>query len=78
MTRKDLSELNVNEGTVSDCEIGFAVYQKKPEFGPASIKMNNLKISKTNVLYWLEKGSVLNLEGKLLEPNQNKVKELLY
>jgi hypothetical protein len=57
---KDLSTISVEEISVSNTEYGFAAYQKKPEYGPASINVESkIKMDVKN-LYLLEKDSKLD------------------
>ena len=47
-----------------NCETGFASYQKKPEFGPATIEVKRYGAEKVEQLYLLDKGSKLKLVDK--------------
>lgn len=74
---KDSSELNINNATLSNCKIGLAVYQKKPEFGPASIRATGLIMEEVNQPHLVEEGSQLNISGKNIKSDQQKVREAL-
>lgn len=74
---KDSSEAAINNITISDCNIGFALYQKKPEFGPASVLVRNLNTNKVNDLYLVEQGSLLTVEGKKIKYSQRDVKKTI-
>ncbi|NRA13666.1 MAG: right-handed parallel beta-helix repeat-containing protein, partial [Crocinitomicaceae bacterium] len=56
---KDLSEVNVIDVSITNSEYAFACYQKKPEYGPAIIKVEKLKKMEATHLKLLEKGSKL-------------------
>jgi hypothetical protein len=57
---KDLSVVEVKGISISNSEYGFAAYRKKPEYGPASIKVRSqIKMDVKN-LYLLEKDSKLD------------------
>ena len=60
MTSKDNSHINIDDLTISNCNIGYAVFQKKAEFGPASIKVNSATESKINKLFILDKSSTID------------------
>ena len=61
---KDLSLLKINLVNLVNCETGFAGYQKKPEFGPATIEVKRYGAEKVEQLYLLDKGSTLQLIDK--------------
>ena len=54
---KDLSEIDVSNVNLESSIVGFAAFQKKPEYGPASISANNLKINQIPIPYLIEKNS---------------------
>ena len=64
---KDLSKLKIGLVNMVNCETGFAGYQKKPEFGPASIEVKRYGAEKVDRLYLLDKGSRLKLVDKEIE-----------
>ncbi|MEM6697814.1 MAG: CotH kinase family protein [Bacteroidota bacterium] len=61
---KDLSKLTIDDIMVKNCTNGFAAYQKKPEFGSASIVVKKYRQENVEHLYQIERGSILVLEGK--------------
>ena len=89
---KDLSIFKGKDISIKNTNLGFAVFQKKPEFGPAAITIetidksliNNLKFD--NVLeniqatetYLLEDQSSLSVNGYLFSPNSTNTKKSLY
>lgn len=74
---KDLSSTYINGMKVENVKYCLAAYQKKPEYGPGSIK---LKSETSNCLNnnILETGSSIEIEGNILLPNINKAYEKLY
>jgi len=54
---KDLSTLELNNVDISFCKTGVTAFQKKPEFGPATIINNNLVISETERQKMIEESS---------------------
>ena len=75
---KDESAADINGLEASNCKYGFTVYQKKPEYGPASINAVDAKISSSSDDYLVEKGSSLSLNGKIILGTKKKVYDLLY
>ncbi|MEM8891536.1 MAG: hypothetical protein AAGD28_26395, partial [Bacteroidota bacterium] len=67
LASKDLSNAEVKKIEISSCNTAFTAYQKKPEFGPAKIKVEELILDKVNFLHLIERGSELRLKGKLAE-----------
>lgn len=67
LASKDLSNAEVKRIEISSCNTAFTAYQKKPEFGPAKIKVEELILDKVNFLHLIERGSELRLKGKLAE-----------
>ena len=53
---KDFSIVNVDNFKINEAEVAFAAYQKKPEYGPATINVNKFKFN-NNIIkkYLLEK-----------------------
>jgi len=74
---KDMSELNVDNAKISNSKVGFAVYQKKSEFGPASITVIGLTINNIDILHLVEKESELNIKGRKVKSKEKNVKEIL-
>ncbi|MFQ5631336.1 MAG: hypothetical protein ACE5I1_21395, partial [bacterium] len=63
---------------ITDSRIGFTLFQKKPEFDAAKIKVKNFKQGKIERLYLVEKRSKLVVDGKIIPPSRDNVKEILY
>jgi parallel beta helix pectate lyase-like protein len=75
---KDLSELRGEKIRIIDSQVGMTIFQKKPEFGPASMVVDQLEMTGVHVPYLVEKNSKLTLNGKRIQPNQEKVRDELY
>lgn len=75
---KDLSRIDIENASMRDSKYGFAVYQKKSEFGPGTIEVQNLDIVGVQTPYVVEKGSSLRLDEKIIEGETENVKDLLY
>ena len=78
ISSKDLSQLTLRGVSVTNCTLGFTVYMKKPEFGPASISVTELSMNGVTDSYVVEEKSSLFIEGQRIQSNQEAVKDLLY
>ncbi len=58
---KDLSKVTIDNITLSECNKGFVAFQKKPEFGPATIKVTQLQTDNLTFLQIAETNSVIDL-----------------
>tara|TARA_X000001036_G_scaffold12460_2_gene10810 strand:- start:1757 stop:4369 length:2613 start_codon:yes stop_codon:yes gene_type:complete len=76
---KDFSYVNVNNLKISSAEVAFAAYQKKPEYGPATININQFK-SNDNIIkkYLIENKSTIIVSGEKIKPNSTNVRSILY
>jgi len=63
---KDLSRLSINSISLNNCKQGFAAYQKKPEYGGATIIVKEYKVNNIRQLHLIEAGSKLQLGDKLI------------
>ena len=75
---KDLSFLNITSSSMSNCNYGITIFQKKPEYGPATVKINKLKHTNINTLYLIEKKSKLILKDKTIFGNKKNVAKKFY
>lgn len=67
---KDLTGFIVDGITISNCNIAFAAYRKKPEYGPAKINVLSAELNSFNKLHLLEEGSKLFFLKKEYMGNQ--------
>lgn len=72
---KDLSTVVVENLYLYKCETGFGVYEKKPEFGPASITVSNYILTDVKAVDYADKGSKVVLKNKIEAPKEAKNKE---
>ena len=75
---KDLSKVSMSDVRISGSRLGFTVYQKKPEFGPGTIRAQKLEIANVERPYAVEAGSTLVVNNRTIAPTGEKVKEMLY
>jgi len=78
LTSKDKSEFIIDKVKLVDCGAGFAVYVKKPEFGPASIVAKNVDMGECRAPYLIEENSSMTLDGKAIPAKHAKVESILY
>ncbi len=75
---KDLSLVSLNKITMDNTVYGLVAFVKKPEYGPARIEIENLKMKKNVVFHQIELGSILKLNGKTIEGREQKLVVKLY
>jgi hypothetical protein len=63
---KDRSVAVADRFTLLNCTTGFAVYQKKPESGPAKLVVREYRESGVGRLYRVQWGSALQLKDRLI------------
>lgn len=73
---KDLSEVVLNNTTFDNVEVGVAAYQKKPEFGPATITWDRLAESGVIKTDLIEKGSSLMLPKQLIRGQEKNLAKI--
>jgi hypothetical protein len=75
---KDISRIDFTNNIIADCATGIAVYQKKPEFGPAEINITKLDSRNVAQVYLVEEDSSLTIDGISLKGDQKDVYKKLY
>jgi CotH kinase protein len=70
---KDYSALDAIDLTIKDSTVGYALYQKKPEFGPASANTWRTLMQGVANPFWVEDGSTLIDDGHAIPANRTKV-----
>jgi len=78
LASKDLSTLDVTDSKINNCKYGLVLLQKKPEYGPASMKLNKVTIQKSEIRMLIEKGSKVIFNGKTIKGDKKKVAEMFY
>ncbi len=74
---KDQSSIQLNDCWLKNNKLAFTAFQKKSEFGVASISGDAIKMNDNQLDHLIEKGSTFHLNGQLM-PVVNKVKERMY
>lgn len=72
---KDRSVAVVDKLHLSHCKTGFALYQKKPEFGPSQLIVRDYQAQHTDRLYIVQWGSTLQLGEKLIRGTDQQILE---
>lgn len=75
---KDLSEVYLTNVSVTNSEYGLVALQKKPEYGAAKLITENFTMSNCETELLIEKGSSVDLNGKIIEGTKKKVAEMFY
>ncbi len=75
---KDLSLVVLNKINMDNTVYGLVAFIKKPEYGPARIEIENLKMKKNIVFHQIEMGSTLELNGTTIEGREKKLAVKLY
>ena len=75
---KDLSEVYLSNVTVTNSVYGLVALQKKPEYGAAKLITENFTMSNCETELLIEKGSSVDLNGKIIEGTKKKVAEMFY
>jgi hypothetical protein len=75
---KDKSKLIIQNCEISDSRYGLVVFQKKPEFGPASIQANGITLSGVTTPYLIEVGSECIIDNVKIPDDQTGLAGLFY
>jgi hypothetical protein len=63
---KDASEATIEAVSLSDVRLAVAVFEKKPEYGPAQLTVNSLTDSRSDSLMLVDRGSSAMVNGEAL------------
>jgi len=75
---KDMSTTIVRNASIHNSKIAFAVFQKKSEFGPSSIIVNELNMEDIEIPYLIEDESSMIVNGNRIKSDRKNLKEILY
>jgi len=78
ITSKDLSEVSLRFVKIIDTRLGFAVFQKKEEYGSSKAKIIDLEMKNVDFIHLVDLSSNLTLNGQDVITKRPKVKDLLY
>jgi len=74
---KDLSQAEFSRVTLTEGQIGLAVYRKKLEYGPATLTMERLDLTRIVNEYLVESGSRITVSGRAIPENHANVVDLV-
>ena len=76
---KDMSQLIANNVELGKVTIAMAAYQKKPEFGPATIKVQNISMNREMISlpYLIENKSTVIVDGTTIVSKRKEKEKLL-
>lgn len=75
---KDLSITNIKDLTVKNTSLAFTAFQKKEEYGPGKIVVENTSMVNVETLHLIEENSSLAIDGKEIKEKVKEVKERMY
>ncbi len=75
---KDLSKINISNVKVINTRLGFSSFQKKSEYGVASIEVQNLTMHNNETNYLIENNSKLLIDNVLVKTVSNNVIDQMY
>jgi hypothetical protein len=75
---KDKSQVKVQGMSVSDSVTGLAAYQKKTEFGPASMEVRGLEMTRVTTPYLVEQESSVIANKVAIRAKKDNVYRILY
>ncbi|MCW5515377.1 right-handed parallel beta-helix repeat-containing protein [Muriicola sp. Z0-33] len=75
---KDLSVIALEDIEISGSRLAISAFQKKSEFGPGKISIDNLLLEANELDYLIEENSQLAIDNVLVETKSKKVLELMY
>ena len=78
ITSKDLSNVVINNLKIENTRLGFAIFQKKAEYGSAKAKIENLQISNVEEKHLVEFGSSLKINNETIQGSISNVSDQLY
>jgi len=78
LVSKDRSELLGREILLTNCRYGLAAYQKKPEFGPGTLRLTGLQFGGPKPEDLIERGSTAEVDGSSLAADKDRLADILY
>ena len=75
---KDLSTITLRNINIKDSRLAISAFQKKSEFGPGKIAIEDLVLVNNGLDYLIEENSELAIDNVLVETKSKKVVELMY
>ena len=69
LASKDLTQMTGSGVVINNAAIGLALYRKKPEYGPATMILSDVKMTvQVDMPYLIQEGSALQIDGRAIQP----------
>ena len=78
LASKDSSIIQAEDIHIESTNIGITAYQKKPEFGPAKIILNNLNLLNVIEELIIETNSIISIDQQIIDGIKKNVYDTLY
>jgi len=78
ITSKDNSVIELNNSIITMVDVAYAIFQKKPEFGPARVSTKSVSVENCKVQDLIETNSFLIIDGDTLLGKDDQVRAKLY
>lgn len=78
LASKDLSIVEVKNCTVTNCNYGVVLLQKKPEYGPSTMILNNVRFLNSKTRLLIEERSTVVEDGDTIRGTTKGVADLFY
>lgn len=78
LVSRDLSTVTGRDITIEGCQFGIGAYQKKTEFGPATVALSEVAIRSVGTDLRVEKGSWVRLDGRMNQGHELGLARELY
>ncbi len=78
VSSKDSSTILGEKITIENSRVGFAIFQKKSEFGPGRAEIKDLNMGNIFRPYLVEENSFLSVDGRTVPGTERKVGDMVY
>jgi hypothetical protein len=78
LASKDASEIHAKKVKIENSRIGLAVYQKKSEFGAATLVVSDVEFKEVKQPYFVAPGSQLLIDGRQKTAKENNISGLTF
>ena len=78
ISSKDSSSFSYNNVSISNSEVGFSLYKKKPEFGSSMGEISNGKLLDNGENFIIERDSSIKFNSRVIYGEYEDVKEMMY
>lgn len=75
---KDNSTIELDNISIHSSKLAYSAFQKKPEYGPGIIKVQNANMTAVETAHLIENGSFLSINGEIIKSRTDMVKDRLY